>query len=118
MANESSLSSRPLVAGVIAAIVGSVCCVGPLILIMLGIGGAWVSNLTALEPLRPVFIGVTLIFLGLAFRKLYLIPKACAPNAACANPQTLRKQRIVFWAVSVLVLALLTFPWYAGYFFE
>ena len=42
-----------LFAGVLAAIGASVCCVGPLVLLMLGIGGAWVANLTAVEPLRP-----------------------------------------------------------------
>ena len=64
----------PLVAGVLAAIGASVCCVGPLVLLALGIGGSWVSSLTAMDPYRPVFIGLTLLFLGLAFRKLYLVP--------------------------------------------
>ncbi|HZE91048.1 MAG TPA: mercuric transporter MerT family protein, partial [Rhizobacter sp.] len=32
-----------LVAGVLAAIGASVCCVGPLVLLMLGIGGAWIA---------------------------------------------------------------------------
>ena len=41
-----------LVAGVLAAIGASVCCVGPLVLLTLGIGGAWIANLTALEPTR------------------------------------------------------------------
>ena len=39
-----------LVAGVLAGIGASVCCVGPLVLLALGIGGAWIGNLTALEP--------------------------------------------------------------------
>lgn len=42
-----------LVAGVMSAIAASVCCVGPLLLLALGIGGAWIGNLTALEPLSP-----------------------------------------------------------------
>ena len=32
-----------------------------------GIGGAWMSAFTALEPYRPIFIGVTAIFLAAAF---------------------------------------------------
>ena len=36
----------------------------------LGISGAWIGSLTALEPYRPALIGLTLLFLGLAFRKL------------------------------------------------
>lgn len=60
-----------LIASVLAAVGASVCCVGPLVLLTLGIGGAWVSNVTALEPLRPWFLATTLLFLGLAFRHLY-----------------------------------------------
>lgn len=44
-----------LIAGVLAAIGASVCCVGPLMLLALGIGGSWVGSLTAMEPYRPLF---------------------------------------------------------------
>ena len=46
-----------LVAGGVAAILASACCVGPLVLLSVGISGAWIANLTALEPYRPIFIG-------------------------------------------------------------
>jgi len=111
-------SNLPIIGGVIAAIGASLCCIGPLVLLALGIGGTWISYLTALEPYRPVFIGVALIFLGLAFRKLYLIPQRCAPGDACAVPATRRNQRIIFWVVAVLLVALLTFPYYGLVFFE
>jgi mercuric ion transport protein len=52
-----------LVAGVLSAIGASVCCVGLLVLLTLGIGGAWIANLTALEPLRPWFVALTLFAL-------------------------------------------------------
>jgi len=106
-----------LVAGILAAIGASVCCVGPLVLLALGIGGAWIGNLTAFEPYRPLFIGLTLIFLALAFRKLYLVPQACAPGAPCADPQTTKRQRLTFWSVAVLLLALLAVPWFAPLFY-
>jgi mercuric ion transport protein len=105
------------VAGVVAAIGASVCCVGPLVLLMLGIGGAWIGNLAAFAPYRPLFIGLTLLFLALAFRKLYLAPRACASGATCADPQTARRQRMIFWLVSVLLLGLLAVPWIAPLFY-
>lgn len=105
-------------AAVFAAIGASLCCVGPLVLLTLGIGGAWISYLTALEPYRPIFSGITLLFLFLAFRKLYLLPRQCAPGDACAIPTTLRNQKIIFWVVSLLLLALLAFPYYGTIFFE
>ena len=107
----------PLAAGGLAAIVASVCCVGPLALLALGIGGAWVGSLTAFAPLRPVFVGLTLLFIGLAFRRLYLVPQVCTPGTPCADPRTISRQRVIFWVVSTLLLALLAVPWLAPLFY-
>lgn len=106
-----------LLAGVLAAVGASVCCVGPLVLLALGIGGAWIGNLTAFEPYRPLFIGLTLLFLGLAFRKIYLVPQTCAPGTACADPHIPKRQRLIFWSVAVLLLGLLAVPWFAPLFY-
>ena len=118
MAEHTASKNRSLILAALAAIGASLCCVGPFVLLMLGIGGAWIGNLSALEPYRPIFIGVTLLFLGLAFRKLYLVPEACEAGKPCANPVTRRNQRIIFWIVTVLLIALLTFPYYGLAFFE
>lgn len=107
---DSTTSNRTLIAGVIAGLTASVCCVGPLVLLALGVSGAWIGQLTALEPFRPLLIGATLVFLALAFRKLYRLPQTCAPGKACAAPTHLRKQRTAFWIVSVLLVGLLAFP--------
>jgi mercuric ion transport protein len=110
---ETPTSKLSMTAGVLAAIGASVCCVGPLVLLGLGVSGAWIANLTALEPLRPILIGVTLVFLALAYRRLYGVAQVCAPGTACADTTVLQRQRTTFWIVSVLVLALLAFPWIA-----
>lgn len=105
-----------LFAGVLAAIGASVCCVGPLVLLTLGIGGAWIADLTAMEPLRPWLIATALAFLGLAFRRLYLQRQACEPGAACAQPIVLKRQRRIFWIVALALLVLLSVPWLASFF--
>lgn len=112
MAEHTATKNRSLIAASLAAVGASICCVGPFVLLMLGVGGAWIGNLTALEPYRPIFIGVTLVFLGLAFRKLYLVPEACKAGKPCANQVTRRNQRIIFWVVTVILAALIAFPWY------
>lgn len=112
MRQTRTTGNLSLIAAGIAAVGASLCCVGPFVLLMLGVGGAWVGNLTALEPYRPIFIGVTLVFLGLAFRKLYLVPEACEPGKPCADPVARRHQRIAFWIVTVILVALMAFPWY------
>ena len=106
-------ATKQLWTSALAAIVGSLCCVAPLVLIALGISGAWISQLTALEPYRPIFIGVMVVFLGLAFRQLYIVPTRCAPGEVCASPRIQRRQRQIFWVVVVGLAALIAFPWYA-----
>nr|WP_018926343.1 mercuric transporter MerT family protein [Pseudomonas umsongensis] len=106
-----------LFASALAAIGASVCCVGPLVLLSLGIGGAWVANLTALEPYRPIFIGLTLLFLGLAFYRLYRVPQTCPSGSSCSASHTLKRQRFIFWLVAVLLLGLLAVPWFAPLFY-
>ena len=122
MPGSSSNTNKSLVSSTIAAalatIGASLCCVGPLVLLALGIGGTWISYLTALEPYSPIFSAVTLVFLFMAFRKLYLIPRQCAPGDSCALPNTLRNQRIIFWLVTIVLVALITFPYYGLVFFE
>ncbi len=60
-----------LFTGGLAAILASACCLGPLVLIALGFSGAWIGNLTVLEPYRPIFIGVALVALFFAWRRIY-----------------------------------------------
>src|SRR5882757_3225893 len=108
-----------MLVGVAAGLGASVCCVGPLVLLALGISGAWIGNLTALEPYRPVFICLTLLFLGLAFRKLYLVPQVCTAGTVCADdPRVLRRQRLTFWIVAALLLGLLLVPWVVPMFYR
>ena len=102
-----------LIASAVAAVGASVCCVGPLVLLMLGVGGSWIGSLTAMEPFRPYLIGLTLLFLGLAFRRLYITPQPCAAGTACANPAAVRRQRLTFWIVASLLLGLLSVPWFS-----
>jgi mercuric ion transport protein len=106
-----------LVAGILAALGAPACCLGPLVLLTFGVSGAWISSLTALEPYRPIFIGLTLLFLAFAFHRLYLAPRACMPESACANPRTLSRRRLAFWIVAVLVFVLVAVPWFAPLFY-
>lgn len=106
---------QTLIASILAAVGASACCVGPLVLLSLGIGGAWVSTLTQLEPLRPVFIGLTLLLLIMAWRKLHRAP-ACMPGQVCADPKVARRQKFLFWLVSPLLLGLIASPWIIPYF--
>lgn len=107
----------PMLGGALAGIVGSVCCVGPLALVSVGVGGAWVSNLTALQAWSPIFAALATLAFGFAAYRLFYVPRVCAPGTPCADPRTLRDQRIVFALAAPLVAALLSFPLYAKWFY-
>lgn len=111
--NNDKLARTTLVGGALAALAASACCLGPLVLVSLGIGGAWVSNLTLLEPLRPIFIVAAVVCMVLAYRKIYRGPAAadCTPGTLCALPQTNVRYRVMFGAVSILVLVALSYPY-------
>jgi mercuric ion transport protein len=76
-----------------------------------------VGSLTAMQPYRPIFIALTMVFLGLAFRRLYLLPQVCAPGTPCADPRTRGRQRLTFWIVTVLIVVLLAVPSLAPLFY-
>lgn len=110
-------SSTALVAGGLAAILASTCCLGPLVLVMLGVSGAWIGNLALLEPYRPFFIGVALVALFFAWRRIFRPAIACAPGEVCAVPQVRRIYRWIFWVVAALVGIALGFPYVVPYFY-
>lgn len=110
-------SPSSLIGAIIAGIAASLCCVGPLGLLLLGIGETWASTLTVLEPFRPFAIFITLGFLGIAFWQLYLKPVKCEPRTTCERPCYLQTQRTLFWIITVILLLLLMFPWYAHWFY-
>jgi mercuric ion transport protein len=60
---------------------------------------------------------LTLLFLGLAFRRLYLVPQVCSPGAPCAAPRMARRQRLIFWIAAAPLLGLLAAPWLAPLFY-
>ncbi|MGC9159546.1 MAG: mercuric ion transporter MerT [Terracidiphilus sp.] len=116
MASERSQSGI-LALGGLAAILASTCCLGPLVLIALGFSGAWIGNLTVLEPYRLVFIAVALVALYFAWRRIDRPAEKCLPGEVCALPQTKRLNKILFWLVAGLVLIALAFPSVAPLFY-
>lgn len=106
-----------MLAGALAALLASGCCLGPLVLLGLGVSGAWIGNLTALEPWRPLFIVVALGALLLAARRIWRPAAACAPGEVCALPQVRRGYQWTFAAVAGLVGVALAFPWVAPWFY-
>jgi mercuric ion transport protein len=110
-------SAGVLAAGGIAAILASACCLGPLVLVSLGLSGAWIANLTALEPFRPMFVGAALVALFFAYRRIFRPAAECKPGEICARPQAKRAYKVMFGVVAILVAVALAFPYIAPRFY-
>ena len=109
--------SGALFVGDLAAILASTCCLGPLLLVSLGVSGAWIGNLTRLEPYRPYFIAGALVALFFAGRQIFRPAGACQQGEVCAVPRTRHVYRIIFGVVSALVLIALVFPYVLKFFY-
>lgn len=109
--SEPTHGKGALVIGGLAAILASTCCLGPLVLVMLGFSGAWIGNLTILEPYRPIFIVAAVVPMFFAYRRIFRPATACRPGEVCATPQVRAAYKIIFWVVAVLILVALAFPY-------
>lgn len=103
--------------GAIAALLASSCCVVPLILVTLGVSGAWVGNLRALTPYSHYFSAIALLLLGLGFRQIYRKPNNCEDGESCAKPLPRRITKLALCSATVLVIAALTINWWAPLFY-
>ncbi len=113
--STASKAGLTLVGSVVAALAASACCIGPVVFALLGVGGA--AFAVALEPYRPVFIGVTALLLGGAFYLVYRRPPAepCGPDGTCRTHSRRTGLKVLLWAGSVIVAAALMFPYYVSY---
>jgi mercuric ion transport protein len=103
-----------VVGGILGALAASSCCIVPLVLFSLGVGGAWIGNLTALAPYQPIFVAGTAGLLGYGFYLVYWKPRrACADSAACKRPIPNRLVQLALWIATLLVIAAFAFNYIA-----
>jgi len=103
--NEFNL---PIIGGAIAAVGAGLCCAGPFVLLLLGVSGSWIVNLTLFEPYRPLFILTVFALFGWAGWKIYRPVEMCEPGTECAVPQVGKRRQVIFWFTALIALALVT----------
>ncbi|MGD9895714.1 MAG: mercuric ion transporter MerT [Candidatus Methylacidiphilaceae bacterium] len=100
-----------LAAACLAAGLASACCLGPLLLVALGVSSAWIGTLAVLEPYRPIFIGMALLAMFFAWRRIFRSAIPDEPGKICTVPEAAKVYKILFWLVAVLVLVAVCFPY-------
>jgi len=97
--------------GVVAAFLASLCCIGPIVLVTVGVGAGLAATF---EPLRPALGVVMVLLLGFAFYSVYRkgdVSTTAAKIAGQACSRTSRRREKAFLWVGVgIAIVLWTFP--------
>ena len=96
--------------GILGALAASACCVLPLVLVSLGVSGAWIGNLTALAPYQPYVLAGTLTALGYGFYLVYWRSPAVCSDDTCKRPLPSRGVKLGLWVGTALVAVALIIP--------
>ena len=100
-------------ASVVAAIGASLCCILPILFVLVGTGIAGAAAFFA--TWRPLLLAITFLLLALGFYFAYRKPRqACEPGGTCERPAVSRVGRIWLWIATALVILFATFPYYSG----
>ena len=101
------------IASLLAALAASSCCLLPLVLFTLGVGGAWIGNLVRLAPLQPYFIAVAAVSLGTGYWLVHRSRIACAGHGTCGAPIANRLVTSILVAATGLVALAIAFKFLA-----
>jgi mercuric ion transport protein len=109
-ARTRRLSGLTVAGAVVSGLLASVCCIGPLLFAVLGIGGA--GLLARFEVYRPVFTAATFALLGAGFWLAYRKPKVVEGDACgCEYPKANRLGRAVLWIAAVVAIVFWASPY-------
>ena len=101
-----------LTSGGLASVAATLCCVMPFVLLMLGISGAWISYLVALEPYQPIFVAVALVALFFAYKGIFINNNLCTENDKfCAKPSVNRIYKTAFYVVAIMLVLSIVAPY-------
>ena len=100
-------------ASVLSAITASLCCIGPLVAVIVGASSFAAAGLFA--QWRPLFLTITALMLAAAWDLTYRHPKAdhCSTEACPQNPVA-KWNKIILWLATAFVIAIVAFPTYSS----
>jgi mercuric ion transport protein len=101
------------IGAIVSALLASLCCIGPVLFVTVGVGAGLA---TWFEPLRPVFTVLTVALMAVGFYSVYgrsaaRTEESCEEGATCTPRSASRtRDKLVLWSATLIALMLLTFP--------
>ncbi|HHT9120223.1 MAG TPA: mercuric transporter MerT family protein [Candidatus Hypogeohydataceae bacterium YC41] len=96
---------------ILTAVLASSCCIGPLVLAAIGVGGA--SFFVPIAKYEPIFIGITFAFIGVSYYFTYGRKTACCPGESAKR--RLWTQEVPLWVITALAVGLTAFTYTKEY---
>ncbi len=97
--------------GVVSGLLATTCCVLPLALFSMGVGGAWMGTLRSLEAYQPVFAVLAIAFIAAGCWSLRRRRRACTADGYCATTTATRVITVALWVATALVALSVAWPW-------
>ena len=95
--------SLSAVGAALVGIFGTLCCAGPVVVAVLGVGGAVAA--AKLEPYRPYFVAASIALLTFGFWR-WRRAKRCA----CLSPREARWLPVMLWTTTALTVVTALLP--------
>lgn len=108
--------NKLLGAGLLTAIVASLCCITPVLALVAGTSGL-ASTFSWLEPARPYFIGLTILVLGVAWYQKLKPKKQIDCNCETDEKPKFTQSKLFLGIVTVFAGLMLAFPMYSHIFY-
>lgn len=98
------------VGSIITAVLASLCCIGPLLLVGFGIGS--VAFFSRFDAYRPYFIGLAVLLLIPAFYLAYKKREIKCEDGTCKIESAGKWNKISVWFAFVIVAGFISFPYF------
>lgn len=118
---RSRIRNAGLAGGIATAVAASICCIGPIVAATFGVTA--LGALVKYESLRPLFGGISVALLAIAFALTYRRRDAaaeCEPGSVCDVHGVDRVRRLnqtVLWIAAIVIVSVLTFPTWSNWIF-
>jgi copper chaperone CopZ len=106
------LTNLPILGSLVLAIMAHICCIAPIVMALLGVGGG--SLFSKFANLRPYLMGMTGFFLGLAFYLTYKKREVRCEDGTSKIRRVPKWNKISLWIATILVVFFMAFPHLIG----
>jgi len=100
------------VGGIAAAVIASLCCIGPVFVVLLGAGS--IAAFSIFEVYRPYLIGLTVALIGLAFYLTYRRREVKCEDGTCKVESASKWAKRGVWSATIVAVLAIGFP-YLGF---